>query len=284
MSNAAPVRLRQVRDLGQIISDSFLFVRQNWKILYKALAFACVPLVLLGSFFFMGFFRETMGNAMRGSQAVPSFTGMLLGYLFFGLAFLLFISIIQEYLRAYLAQEHTTLSSGDLIKRSLSQVPMYFGLGFVVYVIIILCMIAFIFPGIWMAISLSLVFSCHGIERAGFGSIGRSFNLVKGDWWNTFGTLFLQGLLVGVIAYAVMIPFFLLMGFGAFSGANLGSDPEAAGTTMMNAMPIMMGVMSLVYLFLYPLPIIGTALIYFSQVEKKEQRGLGDQISQFDKL
>ncbi len=284
MSNAAPVRLRQVRDLGQIISDSFLFVRQNWKTLYKALAFACVPLVLLGSFFFMGFFRETMSSAMRGSQAVPSFGGMLLGYLFYGLGFLLFVSIIQEYLRAYLTQEHTTLTSGELIKRAVAQVPMYFGLGFVSYLIIILCMLAFILPGIWMAIALSLVFTCHGIERTGFGSISRSFNLVKGDWWNTFGTLFLQGLLVGVIAYAVMIPFFLLMGFGAFSSASSGTDPEAAGTMMMNVMPIMMAVMSVVYLFLYPLPIIGCALIYFSQVEKKEQRGLGDQISQFDKL
>mgnify|MGYP006976394218 CR=1 FL=1 len=53
---------------------------------------------------------------------------------------------------------------------------------------------------------------------------------------------------------------------------------------VVSMMMFMMAVMSVVYLFLYPLPIIGCALIYFSQVEKKEQRGLGDQISQFDKL
>ncbi len=289
MSNVAPVQLRQTRDLGQVIADSFLFLRQNWKPLYKALAFGCLPFMLIGSFFMMRFVTGTFTRTLQDPTAQPDLGGMLggmaFGYLFTGLAVLLFVSIIQEYMRAYLTQEHTLLSSGDLIKRALGQVPTYLGLAIVVGFIVVALFFVFVIPGIWMAISLCLVNAVHGIERAGvFGSISRSYSLVKGSWWNTFGVLFLLGLLVGAVAYAVMIPFYAIMGFGAMSGMQPGQDPNEAVASVFGMMPIMMAVMSLVYFILYPLPIIGAALQYFSLVEQKEQRGLGDRIAEFDKL
>lgn len=289
MSNVAPVQLRQTRDLGQVIADSFLFLRQNWKPLYKALAFGCLPFMLIGSFLMMRFVTGSLTRTLQDPTAQPDLGGMLggmaFGYLFTGLAVLLFVSIIQEYMRAYLTQEHTLLSSGDLIKRALGQVPTYLGLAIVVGFIVVALFFVFVIPGIWMAISLCLVNAVHGIERAGvFGSISRSYSLVKGSWWNTFGVLFLLGLLVGAVAYAVMIPFYAIMGFGAMSGMQPGQDPNEAVASVFGMMPIMMAVMSLVYFILYPLPIIGAALQYFSLVEQKEQRGLGDRIAEFDKL
>ena len=289
MSNIAPIRLRQVRDLGQVISDTFVFLRQNWKPLYKALAFGTLPLLVLGSFLMMRFVTDTMTRAMHDPMATPNVMGMLgsmfLGYLVIGVGLLMFVSIIQEYLRAYLDGEHHMLSTGDLLRRALGQVPTYLGLAIVAAVIVMALCLVFVLPGIWIAICLCLVNTCHGIERTGvFGSIGRSFQLVKGAWWSTFGILFLLGLLVGAIAYAVMIPFYAVMGLGMMSGMQPGGDPQEAANSMLGMMPLMMGVMSLVYFVLYPIPIVGAALQYFSQVEQKEQRGLGDRLPEFDKL
>lgn len=285
MSNAAPVQLRQVRDIGQVISDSFLYVRQNWKLLYGALIIGCLPPFLLGSFLIGRFFSSTMTQFSAQVPSVPSFGTMGLGYLFMAITGLMFVSIIQEHLRAYLHGETVLLSPGSLVARAISSVPQYFLIVFLSMIAIWLGLILLMIPGIWLMGALSLANPAQGIERAGaIESMGRSFKLVKDNWWNTFGVLFLLGLIVGVIAYAVMIPFTLLLGFGSMSGLEASNDPDATLRTMSIIMPLMFGIMGLVYLLLYPLPMIGVGLQYFNLVEQKERRGLGDRLSEFDQL
>jgi hypothetical protein len=48
MQNENTVQLRRVRDLGQNISDTFTFLKENWKPLYSAIGVVGLPpLVIL---------------------------------------------------------------------------------------------------------------------------------------------------------------------------------------------------------------------------------------------
>ena len=55
-----------------------------------------------------------------------------------------------------------------------------------------------IVPGIWLAVAFSVAVPALLLERIGpFAAMGRSFRLVRGRWWATFGTLLVGYVLVG---------------------------------------------------------------------------------------
>lgn len=65
---------------------------------------------------------------------------------------------------------------------------------------VIVAMIGFIIPGIWLYVAWSVAVPALLLENLrGSKALGRSFRLVKGRWWRTFGTL-----LVGFILAAVV--------------------------------------------------------------------------------
>jgi hypothetical protein len=75
-------------------------------------------------------------------------------------------------------------------------------------------LILLIVPGIWFGIGASMTAPVIAIEGLGpIGAIKRSFNLVKGKWWETFGYLMLIGLIGGTasqLIQVVAVPLFLV--------------------------------------------------------------------------
>jgi hypothetical protein len=62
--------------------------------------------------------------------------------------------------------------------------------------------VALILPGIWLAVAWWLYAPALVAERVGGpGALGRSFNLVRGRWWPTFGVLILFVIVGGVIQF-----------------------------------------------------------------------------------
>jgi len=78
---------------------------------------------------------------------------------------------------------------------------------------------------LWVDIKLSLAFAAAiGISAIG---IGRSWSLVKGNWWNLFGFYILLGIIYIILLCAMLAPFaHHIMGlFQDLAGA--GEDPDA---------------------------------------------------------
>ncbi len=71
-----------------------------------------------------------------------------------------------------------------------------------------------IVPGVWFAIGASMTAPVIAIEGLGpVGAIKRSFDLVKGSWWSTFGFLMLIGLIGGTasqLIQVIAVPLFLV--------------------------------------------------------------------------
>ncbi|GAA3444353.1 glycerophosphoryl diester phosphodiesterase membrane domain-containing protein [Planomonospora venezuelensis] len=66
---------------------------------------------------------------------------------------------------------------------------------------------------IFLYTKLSLAGPVIVLERAGaFTAIGRSFRLVKGDFWRVFGILLLTAIIAGLVGGAVSVPFSLTSG------------------------------------------------------------------------
>jgi hypothetical protein len=107
--------------------------------------------------------------------------------------------------------------------------------------------------GVYVAVSLSLVLPIVVLERRhGAAVVGRSFQLVRGRFWGTFGALLLAGILAGVVS---LIMQFVIGGLG-----SVGAGGSVLG----------LFVSFVVELLLAPwLPVV-TAFLFFDLKNRKE--------------
>ncbi|MBK6832632.1 MAG: hypothetical protein IPG92_18710 [Flavobacteriales bacterium] len=294
MQNVEPVVLRQVRDFGQIISTTFTFLKQNWKPMVRAMALVSLPAAVIGGFLaggaFAGFqelqFGQPSDPMELWSRMGSSFLLEIPGLLILMIGWMLVIAIVHEFLRAYHLGEHHFLSSGDLLKRGFSQLGSYFGASFLTGLLAGVGVLLCILPGVYAYTVLCLSLSCHAIERAGgSGSLGRSNQLVQGDFWPTLGLVFVIGLINGLVNMVVQLPFTIA---GMIVGVNAGLDAVQNGGEV--GMPGWFGVFTSIstavqwcfQMLTYPIVAVCLCLKYFSRVEEKEGHGLQERIAGFD--
>ena len=295
MQNAAPVVLNQVRDFGQIISTTFVFLRENWRPLLRAIAVICLPPAVVAGFFVGKTVGDIQSLSFRNDPGDPTglFSGMLnemlplgLGYLLMFAAFLLMIAITYEYIRAYHLGEHIGITPGDLWKRSTSQLGAYFGMGFLSTLLLMLGLVLCILPGFYVMTVLGLTLVCHAIERTGAtASLARSNNLVKDRFWETLGLIIVIGIIHSFITGILMMPFsivsFIVTFNSTISSIQSGAQPElptwmAIFTAFSTALQMALTMLT------YPIIAVALALKYFSLVEEKEGLGLRKKLEGFD--
>lgn len=282
MSNAPmeTIELRKQRDFSAVISTGFQFVRQNWKTLYRPLIFICLPPYLVASFFFGSFFRTVMVDAQAGyvGSFGTSFGSMGLGYLLMIFSALLMYAMIYEYMRHYMQNHGLPPSTGELWKATSRQLPAYFAIAVLAGILIFAGVFLLIVGALWLAIVFTMAFPLRSFEGAGITDcIGRSFKLIKGHWWETFGLVLVLAMLIGFLGYFIYLPFMMLTGFGAMSGLE---NPAEMGERMGWMMTVFMMLSGVVTVLLQPLILVPVGLQALSLMEEKEGRGLLERVEQ----
>lgn len=296
MQNNEPVQFRQVRDLGQIVSSTFQFLKQNWKPLFRAIGTIVVPIALIAGFF-MGktvgdlqglVFSRSMGDdptaifGLLAGNVLP----MMGGYTLMFAAVILLIAIVHEYIRLYDMGQHHGVTTAQLWNNSIGQIGSYLGAGFLSGILAVVGMLLCILPGIYVLTVLSLVMIVHAIERRGVtGSMARSNDLVKGRFWDTLGLVIVIALLNGVISYAIMLPLAMVGAIMGFSGLmEMAEGNTAALDGYGTFMAFQMAVQMAVGMLTYPIVYVGISLKYFSLVEEKEGAGLRQRVEGFEDI
>jgi hypothetical protein len=76
---------------------------------------------------------------------------------------------------------------------------------------VLLGFIAFVLPGIWLAVRWYFVPQAVVVDgRRGVGALERSAELVKGQWWRVFGVIIFAVIAAGIPGTLIEIPFNLL--------------------------------------------------------------------------
>ncbi len=281
------MELRQVRDFGQIISDSLGFFKENFKPLFRSVLVICgffmvlhvVTNVLMDNqnIAMTNSFRNINGYSGR-PQYIEDYT-----YSYLLRVFIFFIAMVLSYVSVYL----TTYCYIVLYKEKGNLPPtpeevwgyfkFYFfrilGSGFLLGIIacfgMMLCL-----TGIYLIPAFSILLPIMVIENASFSySFSRSFKLVSDYWWQTFGVVFVIGLIVGFLNLFLSIPGQILISIQTFMTVkNYGM-----------VLTIISAVLKSLILFAYPLSAIAHCMCYFSLVETKEGTGLMDRIEMLGK-
>jgi hypothetical protein len=280
------MELRKTRDFGQIISDSFQFLRENFKPLFTALLIIGGIFILIGTvtstFQYMNMMGIYSGALNINSGNVYESTSFTYSYL---LSVLFNVSIIMMLeLCIYLATMcyiSVYLEKGGS-KPALAEVWGYFryyffrslGSGFVLFLLIGVGMVFCLIPGIYLAVVFSLVIPIIVMENASFSyAFNKSFRLIRDNWWFVFGMSIVTGLIVGVLDSIATVPISILTVMGGFFGHKSYTLP----------LIIIFSFLRNLLMLAYALPNIAIALCYFKLSEEKEGLGLLGRIENFGK-
>jgi len=286
------IELQKTRDFGEIITDTFIFVRQNLK-----------PL-LLCFFVFSGFFliAGTITSAMqqvktfsfindsfdpvRSNQFFGSsnpFARMLgleyiLSIVFLWLNYVAITVTVYSYICIYREKGNVAATPSEVWGYFKYFFFKIFGSSFLLGLLLIIAFVLCIIPGVWLYPIFGLIFPIMVFENTSLGyAFNKSFKLIKDNWWLTFGCLFVIGLIVYFATVIVVLPTTLL---------NLGSlfiHPSKGVHLSVTLSIITVFLQHLCQVF-YILPIVTMSLCYFNLSEHTDGTGLLGRINQLGNI
>ncbi|MCB0487000.1 MAG: hypothetical protein R2820_07750 [Cyclobacteriaceae bacterium] len=311
MESFVPIEFHRARDFSKKINVTFEFLKQNFRPLTKSVLFIAGPPVLMGSLLlgsFIGDFFNLSQSAYSGeSEAFENYFSSVnfwlqitFGGLFMLISGIASISSINNYIILYGERKSNKIEVHEVWEKVKQTFFMYLGtmiffviLFMVVYIILILpvfllgaispFLVGFGVIGVFVGVfyfffGASLTFFIRNYEKTGFiSAIRRSFFLVRGKWWSTFGLVMILSLIVSTLSYLFLIPWYAVMIVNTLH--NTSTDVFQEPSFNWKAMTVLFFTLYyLAQMVLYSIPNIGIALQYFNLVELKEAKGLMDDI------
>jgi hypothetical protein len=316
MENLNVIEFHQTRDFSRKMNATFEFIRQNFKPLSKSLLFIAGPPVLIASFFISSFYgkifsvTQQMGinpGSTEGMEDLMSGAGFwleIVGAVAFAfLASIFTVSVVNNYMKEYAEKKTNKIETNDVWERVRKTLPSYVAttIFFIVALVALyLLTIAIIFvlaalsPGLaifggfvvflaffYIIINSTILYSVRAYEDVGLlESVSRSFSLMQGKWWSTFGLLFVTGLVSGSIASLFFIPWYItnfINMMHTIQGTAF-EEQSAISKAVNNVFLLLYFLSSFV---LQALPLIAISFQYFNLVERKEAKGLLSKIDTF---
>lgn len=275
------VEFRKVREFGEIIGDTFLFIKQNFKPLMKAFIYLCGFFILAG--IANGIVVQLrMVSIVEGRQNF-SIASQYMGTFFSWNYFALIVFMVLNYTAIYvtvLSYISIYIQKGN-VAATVEEVWSYFkyyffrilGSGLIMSTFLFVCFLCCFFPGIYVFPAVTLVYPILILENASLGySFTRSFKLLKDNWWITFGIL----IIIWIITYACTT--FVQMPVVIITMVNTITNPS---NPISRSYAILSSISSYIAQVFLIIPIICSAFCYFNLVEQKESTGLMDRIEGF---
>ena len=319
MENFQFIEYHRKRDFSKKVNATFEFVKQNFKSLFKSILFIAGPPMLIGSLLvgsFLGDFMTVSKQAITnplGFQdylTTPTFWLQLVFMIIcVTVSLVITLATINNYILLYEEKRSNVIEVSEVWERVRSTMMMYFGTVlmfiflFIVFYLLIIAiavglaaagaaagavlagfLIFFLFIGFfYFSISISLTFIIRTYEKKGFfAAITRSFKLVLGKWWSTFGLIFILYMIMMIISYIPMIPFYIALFINSMHSVTSQSI-ESPSATVQVWTTLSFVLYYLCQMLLSTLPNVGVAFQYFNLVELKEAKGLMNEIETLGK-
>jgi len=269
------ITFKKQRELGDIITDTFKFIRLEYKPLFKALLRnAAIPfLVLIG---ISAYYTSATANFSFLEGGTFGAANLFLPILALFIALFFYYGVlygtILNYIKLYVGNQGVV--DQDELKRSVkSELGSLTGLTFLIFIMMFFGFMLCFFPGVYIAIPLSLAWAILVFENKAVGdSISDSFKLIKNEWWITFATMLVLGILLYIANIVLSLPVILYSLTKGFLSAETISQGDMS--SMFDWVYITLSVLSsAVQYILAGIFAIAIAFIYFNLNEKKNQTG-----------
>jgi hypothetical protein len=261
------IELARNRDFGDIISDTFVLIRQNFMPLLKSYFVIC------GLFLLTDILLSSAVN--MNSEETTSLTPLGFAELVFNFVnYSALILITQSYFILYKEKGNQP--------PNVVEVWGYFKYYFFrVFLTQILAGIALVigfficfFPFVYLSVVFSLITPIMVVENGGIEySFKKAFKIIKGNWWFTFGIILLITIIVLMIILVLLVPSFIIYGGSQWlTGKNLDTAASIIQAIIMNFCQV-----------LWIVPFTAIILAYYTLTEEKEGNSLIERINSFGK-
>jgi hypothetical protein len=282
------IQFRKQRELGSILTDIFKFIRLSWKSLFGMIFRIAGPalLIMLGAYVF---YMQSIVGGFGLLETVGSFQGFTTNVI---LAFLVLIlsgvvyyallnGVVLHYIKSYIKND------GVAIKEEVSagirnDFWKLIGTSLLVGIAVIIGSMFCLIPGIYVGVVLSTAYAVVVFDnKAVVDSLSYCFELIKSEWWITFATLLVVGLLYYFIMMIFQIPQYIYFFIRTFTmSQEISADPSS----MFDWVYITLTTIGMVFQYLlYTIMVICSAFIYFNLNEKKHFTGTMETIESLGK-
>lgn len=306
MQPLKPFEFRRVRDLGDVLNATFVFIKQNLAPLAKGLLLIVAPFMALTSVAAVSLQSALFNLDPTDPEALWAIFGpSYFATLFFSMmASLMSMLVVYGYIELYqeqgpggigveavwrIVRQRFVRLFATLLSLLLLLLMLYLGFGFMIILLAfilgpllggvlgVFMAVAVVLALVYAFITFTLVFPMRMFEAVSLPEgFRRCLYLVKGYWLQTFGVIFLA-----VIIYSILGTLFNMPAFIFSFVRGLHSTNVSEGGDMYRLLMIISGVVGGVGTsLLYAIPLVATALQYFSLIERKEKVGLMQRIEQ----
>lgn len=280
-----PIEFRKQRELGDIITDTFQFLRQNFKPLFKDIFKITGPVFVIlifaiGYYSYLG--MDLFSNPFLNEVSEVNIEMYLISLfiLFSSLIafYVLLYNTVLHYIKSYIENSGTVddIAVFSGVKKDFGKM---LGLILLVGIITIFGLFLCILPGVYVWVPLSLTPAMLVFSRTSvMDSISYSFSLVNNNWWTTFFTLFVISLLVYIISMIFQFPLMVYFFFKAMTMSEEGSIANPAD--LVDWVYVFFNVLSSMFQYLLSVVVVvASAFIYYNLDEKKNATGTYERIS-----
>lgn len=242
MENRLEIEKR--REFGEIIADGFTLIKENLSLYFKSYAIYVLPFMILMGYSYGNYFSKLMKSITNPEEMLGS--GMIVFLI------TLMLSSILGYLLLYLIAFGMVLLNKKTAEAvDFEKIKEFIGANFgkvfigglLLYLILIVFMVVLIIPmtispGLgavvfflgmffmfYMMINWTFTIVIMVDKGTGFAeSLSASRELVRDNWWSTFGLIIVSSLIIALIGQLVSLPFMAIAGISAFSGLEEGTE------------------------------------------------------------
>lgn len=289
MQSKPYIEFKKQRELGEILTDSFNFIKFEFKSFFGTLfkiigPYLFATMVFLGFYFysFNGFFNfdfESEGPDINPWFLIIAVLGLMASALaMYGLT----QATVLFYIKSY-NDNKGKIDYNYIRKEAYEKFWSFIGLSLLVGLCLLAGLMLCFIPGIYLYPPLMLSFSILVFMNKGVtDAFQYGFTLIKDNWWITFATLLVLGILIGVLGYILQIPaiIYIWVKMGVFSGEM---DAESMGGVF-DPIYILLNLLAyMVQFILQTVSLVAAAFIFFNLNEKKNFTGTYERIQDLGK-
>ena len=280
------IDFKKQRELGDILSDTFVFLRLEFKPFISLIFKVAGPYILFFLLSFV-FYMYTVGDIFSFNYSASSdlnnfsplmmFLALILFAISAILAYVFANSTAMHYIKSYINNQGE-VNDQKVIAEVKDTFWSFVGLGIIKWIVIVLAAMLCFFPVFYFMVPMAMVFSILVFEKRDvMDSFNYSFALIKDEFWITFSTILVTGIIVMVSSYAFGLPaiIYSIIKTGIFSGEI---DPGNL-VSFTDPVYIVLNVISYLARFLLNLiSVVAYVFIYYNLNERKNFTGTFEQI------
>jgi hypothetical protein len=277
------IDFKQERDFGQVLNATFQFIGQDFKPLGQVILYYVAPFIVLASVITGVFVNNAFNwqDMIENPESFATFNDLFgqvgIVWLLNIISYLFLLLAVYSYISLYVEKGRGNFRKEDVWNKMTSNILPVIGTGIVVGIIVIAGFALCIIPGIYLGVSLSLVFIILIHEQGGFShAFSRSFQLTKLQWWWTLLLVIVVTIITSILSGIVSFPMMINMFARTFHAVETGDFPNdffgAFGT-------IYLVFANIITYLLYVIPFVALSIQYFNLVEISEKPSLAERIA-----